>query len=180
MSLVITLIKRLLQLVLIIMFLIVCAVGWANYRSNPLPEGVKADRIVVEKSARHLSLYWQNTLLKQYSVSLGKSPEGKKVREGDRRTPEGVYKIDFRKNDSAYHLALHVSYPNAADVKNAKKGGFPPGGAIMIHGMRNGLGWIGNLHRLVDWTNGCIAVTDWEVDEISRAVPDGTVIEVKP
>lgn len=168
------------QLLLIVVFLIVTLIGWARYHISPLPEGTLADLIVVEKSLRHLSLYSHKVLLKQYQVSLGRSPEGKKQREGDWRTPEGVYKIDFRKPNSSYHLALHVSYPDALDVKNAKKGRFSPGGAIMIHGMKNGLGWLGNLHRFADWTAGCVAVTDWEIEEIWRAVPDGTMIEIKP
>jgi murein L,D-transpeptidase YafK len=168
------------QLRLITAFLTIHLMGWVYYRADSLPEGTLADLIVVEKSARRLSLYSHNVLLKKYEISLGRSPEGKKQHEGDARTPEGVYKIDFRKPDSSYHLALHLSYPNSSDIKNAKEGGFSPGGAIMIHGMKNGLGWLGNLHRFVDWTAGCIAVTDWEIEEIWRTVPDGTVIELKP
>lgn len=96
------------------------------------------------------------------------------------RQPEGLYKIDYRKADSSFHRALHISYPNAGDKAKARKLGVSPGGLIMIHGIKNGAGWIGNLHRFADWTNGCIAVTDAEIRELWRAVPNGTPIEIRP
>lgn len=144
-----------------------------------LPLGATADRIVVEKSARRLTLYDGDTPLKSYRVALGSAPRGHKEREGDGRTPEGVYRIDWRNSQSAFHLSLRISYPDDADRARARELGVPPGGDIMIHGMRNGLGWLGRLHLLWDWTNGCIAVTDGEVREIWRAVPIGTVIEIR-
>lgn len=153
---------------------------WANMDSSPPLDGVKADRIVVEKAKRKLTLYLQDKPLKEYRIALGRSPVGPKEREGDGRTPEGVYRIDSRNGASAYHLALHISYPDARDVESARNKGRNPGGAIMIHGMRKGLGWIGKLQRLVDWTAGCIAVTDEEVEEIWRVTPDGIPIEIRP
>lgn len=117
---------------------------------------------------------------KKYYIALGRSPIGHKRREGDGRTPEGLYRVDSRKLGSAFHLALHISYPNSRDMDAARKKGINPGGAIMIHGLRNGLGWVGRLHRVVDCTAGCIALTDWEVEELWRAVPDGTPIEIRP
>ena len=102
------------------------------------------------------------------------------ARCGRRSSPEGRYTIDFHKADSAFHRALHVSYPNAADRLHAKELGVSPGGDIMIHGLPNGEGWIGRLHSLRDWTRGCIAATDAEIEEIFRAVPDGTTIDILP
>ncbi len=147
---------------------------------TPLKDGARADRIVVHKGERVLVLMAGDVTLKWYRISLGREPVGAKQREGDGRTPEGRYRIDYRNPASGYHLALHISYPDAKDRARARKAGVSPGGDIMIHGMRNGYGWIGQLHRLVDWTNGCIAVTDTEMDEIWRAVANGTEIEIRP
>lgn len=149
-------------------------------QSSPLAPGVKADRILLEKDARRLTLLRHNHVLKTYRVALGVSPVGQKEREGDGRTPEGIYQIDFRKPDSAFHRALHISYPDAQASTRAAAGGFSPGSDIMIHGLPNGLGAIGALHRLRDWTAGCIAVTDHEIDEIWDAVDDGTPVEIRP
>jgi hypothetical protein len=153
---------------------------YANIRFQSLAIGAQADRVIVEKSSRRLTLLHQGKVLKVYHVALGHTPVGRKECEGDGRTPEGLYRIDLHKSDSAFHLALHISYPNASDVEVARAKGCSPGGAIMIHGTRNGLGWLGRLHRLVDWTAGCIAVTNWEIEEIWRAVPVGTPIEIRP
>lgn len=153
---------------------------WAHPHTSPLPDGTKADLLVVEKGARRLSAYSGSTLLRSYAVSLGRDPVGPKVREGDRRTPEGRYSIDHHNPTSAFHRALHVSYPSQSDVTRARAGGYAPGGDIMVHGMRNGLGWLGRAHLLVDWTVGCVAVTDPEIEELYRIVPDGTPIEIKP
>lgn len=115
-----------------------------------------------------------------YAVALGRHPLGHKQREGDGRTPEGRYVLDSRKSDSAFHLALHVSYPSPADRALAQARGDDPGGLIMIHGLRNGLGFLGRTHRLLDWTQGCIAVTNREIEEIWRVIPDGTPITIEP
>ncbi|MDJ0513650.1 MAG: L,D-transpeptidase family protein [Methyloceanibacter sp.] len=148
--------------------------------SEPLRDGARADRIVVFKGDRRLELIAGGETLKSYRVALGSSPRAPKTQRGDGRTPEGRYVIDYRKWDSDFYRALHVSYPNAEDRRRARQFGVSPGGAIMIHGMKNGLGWIGRLHRFVDWTNGCIAVTNEEIEEIWRAVPNGTEIEIHP
>jgi murein L,D-transpeptidase YafK len=111
-------------------------------------------------------------------VSLPKT--AKATPERDARTPEGRYLIDSRNVASAYHKALHISYPNADDRKRAAKLGVSPGGAVMIHGLPNGKGWLGGAHRLYDWTLGCIAVTDQEIDEIWNLVPTGTPVEIRP
>jgi murein L,D-transpeptidase YafK len=132
------------------------------------------------KAERRLLLFRRDTLLVSYAVALGSSPVGPKERQGDGRTPEGSYEIDWRLEDSDYHRALHVSYPNAKDRARASAGGFAPGGHIMIHGLPNGLGEIGVDHRSGDWTDGCIAVTNEEMDQIWELIPDGTPIDIVP
>lgn len=140
----------------------------------------QADRIVIEKSNHRLTLYAGERPLRSYVVALGAGGLAPKRRQGDRRTPEGNYRIDWRNPNSAFHLALHVSYPSAADAVAARKHGEKPGGDIMIHGLPNGMGAVGALHRRLDWTAGCIAVTDDEIEEIWRTVPDGTLVEIRP
>jgi murein L,D-transpeptidase YafK len=141
---------------------------------------VLADKILLEKSARRLALLRAGKPIRSYQVSLGGHPVGPKEREGDGRTPEGLYRIDRRILRSSFHRALHISYPNAADRAHAAALRSSPGGDIMIHGLKNGLGWIGPLHRLSDWTQGCIAVTNAEIEEIWIMVRDGTPIEIVP
>jgi murein L,D-transpeptidase YafK len=153
---------------------------WANAPISPLPVDAKADLLVINKVERELLAYSRGSLLRSYRVSLGREPVGTKIRQGDRKTPEGNYVIDSHNPASSFHRALHVSYPSAADVERARAGGYDPGGEIMAHGIHNGLGWIGKAHRLVDWTVGCIAVTDPEIEELYRIVPDGTRIEIRP
>jgi len=150
-------------------------------RTPPLvPTEARADRVVVEKSARRLTLLRDKTPLKSYDVALGSTPIGHKQQEGDGRTPEGLYVIDFKHPRSRFHLALRVSYPDAKDRSNAAKRGVTPGSDIMIHGLPNGLGWLGALHLKRDWTDGCIAVTDKQIEEIWAMVDVGTRVEIKP
>lgn len=155
-------------------------VAWAHWPSRPLDPSARADRVVVSKAERVLRLMRGETVLRTYRVSLGGAPVGPKQREGDQRTPEGEYRIDYRNPASSFHLALHVSYPSAADSARAQRAGVPAGGDIMIHGAPNGYGWLGRLHRLRDWTAGCVAVTDREIEEIWNAVPDGTPVSLRP
>jgi len=143
-------------------------------------EAVLADKVLIEKKTRRLTLFSKGAAIKIYEVALGRNSEGAKEREGDNKTPEGTYTIDSRNKQSGYHLALHVSYPNENDVKRAKALGVSPGGNIMIHGIRNGFGWLGSYHTWLDWTKGCIAVTDKEIAEIDKLVPNGTVVEIRP
>ena len=152
----------------------------AYWNISPLPRDAVADRILVEKSARRLTLLRNGNALKTYRVALGRVPVGAKEYEGDQRTPEGIYTIDFHKPDSDYHLALHISYPEQRDISRAEVQGLSAGSDIMIHGLPNGRGWLGAFHRRSDWTAGCIAVTDFEIEEIYRAVPDGTSVELRP
>ena len=151
-----------------------------HFNFHPLPQNITADRVLVEKAARRLTLMREGASLKTYHVALGRAPVGAKEYEGDQRTPEGIYRIDFHKPDSDYHLALHISYPEQHDIDRAAAEGLSAGSDIMIHGLPNGRGWIGAFHRRKDWTAGCIAVTDFEIEEIWRAVPDGTPIEIRP
>jgi len=139
-----------------------------------------ADKILIEKKERRLTLISKGKVLKTYKIALGGDPIGPKERQGDNRTPEGTYVIDSRNKDSRYHLSLHISYPNEKDKKRAKELGVSPGGDIMIHGIKNGFSWVGDLHTEVDWTKGCIAVTDEEIEEIDRLAPNGTVVEIRP
>lgn len=144
-----------------------------------LQKGV-VDKLLIEKKARRLTLFSQGKLLKSYQIALGGNPHGPKERRGDHKTPEGIYTIDARNMNSQYHLSLHISYPNEQDRKRAKKSGMDPGGDIMIHGIKNGFSWVGERHAETDWTRGCIAVTDDEIEEIARLVPNGATVEIRP
>ena len=138
------------------------------------------DRILIEKGARRLLLISKGEVLKTYRIALGGNPVGPKERQGDNKTPEGTYVITGRNKGSRYHLSLQISYPNERDRTRARELGVAPGGNIMIHGIKNGLSWVGDGHTTVDWTQGCIAVTDAEIDEIARVAPNGTVVEIRP
>ena len=151
---------------------------WAA--SATLANSTKADRVLVEKKIRTLTLLSHGKAFKTYKVALGQSPEGRKQRQGDHKTPEGIYVLDRRNNHSRFYRSIHISYPNSVDRAEAAKIGAQPGGDIMIHGLPIGFGWLGDAHRENDWTDGCIAVTDSEMDEIWEIVPDGTVIEIRP
>jgi murein L,D-transpeptidase YafK len=140
----------------------------------------QADRIVVEKSGRTMTLMHGNKVLKTYKVALSREPIGAKEREGDHKVPEGEYTVDSKNAHSRFHLALHISYPNAIDREKARKLGVRPGGNIEIHGLDSNYAWVGSLQRRVDWTDGCIAVTNTEIDEIWPMVPVGTRVEIHP
>lgn len=148
-------------------------------RPSNTPMGL-VDSIVVEKRARRLTLFRDGKPSQTYLVALGGNPVGDKLRVGDRRTPEGLFYIDARQPNSRYHLALHISYPDAAHRARSAKVGAEPGGDIMIHGLPNGLGAAGATHREHDWTNGCVALTDEEIEQIWSVVPIGTPVEIKP
>ncbi len=145
--------------------------------AEPLPQ---ADAVRVDKSERKLYLLRDGQPYRAYGIALGANPNGHKVREGDERTPEGRYVLDWRNPDSAYDLSLHVSYPNEADKAQAATRGVPPGGMIMIHGQRNGLGWLAGMLQRWNWTDGCVAVTNTAMEEIWQAVPNGTPITIEP
>ena len=140
----------------------------------------KADRIIVNKKARTMELMHAGRVLKTYKIALGGEPVGPKTRQGDHRTPEGIYIVDSRNAQSKFHRSLHISYPNAADREHARKLGMSPGGDVFIHGLPNGYGFVGAAHRARDWTDGCVAVTDQEIEEICRLVDNGTPMEIRP
>jgi murein L,D-transpeptidase YafK len=142
--------------------------------------GETADLVYIEKKARLLTLFRKRKPIRTYRVALGFAPKGKKTSDGDGKTPEGRYTIDRRNPNSRFHRALHISYPNADDRRQAAARGVSPGGDIMIHGLMNGLGWLGKAHHARDWTLGCIALTNEEIEEVWRMVPDGTPVEIVP
>jgi murein L,D-transpeptidase YafK len=139
----------------------------------------KVDRILIDKSDRTLTAYENGKPVATMGIALGRDPIGQKEREGDNRTPEGTYPVVMHKADSAYYRALKLGYPTPTQRLQAKASGIDPGDDIMIHGIRNGLGWIGTLHRTTDWTRGCIAVTDGEISWLFQSVPDGTPVEIR-
>jgi murein L,D-transpeptidase YafK len=155
---------------------------WPSFHSAQpaLPVGTKADLLLVEKAKRTLTVYAKGRSIRTYHIALGRSPVGAKQCEGDDRSPEGNFKIDGRLPGSSCHRALHVSYPGPGDLERARAGHYQPGGSIMIHGIKNGSVWLRMIHPWVDWTRGCIAVTDPEIEELWRIVPNGTPIQIKP
>jgi murein L,D-transpeptidase YafK len=144
--------------------------GWPPALAAPAQ---RADEIRVFKQQRRMDLLRDGRVIRTYRISLGDRPIGHKTQQGDERTPEGRYRITFRNDKSRFHLSLRVSYPNEADRAQARKRGVDPGGDIMIHG-NTPPGYTR------DWTDGCIAVTDREIEEIWRLVPVGTPIAIEP
>ena len=140
----------------------------------------KADQVIVVKSQRTLTLLSQGKVLRTFKVALGGTPVGAKEQEGDHKTPEGRYILDRRNPKSRFYKSIHVSYPNDQDKQRGSQRGVSAGGDIMIHGLPNGFGWLGATHRNMDWTDGCVAVTNGEMDEIWELVSDGTPIEIRP
>lgn len=138
------------------------------------------DKILVIKSERKLHLLSHGETLKSYRISLGKQPNGAKMREGDRRTPEGFYWIDWRKNSDRYNLAMHISYPNARDLAHARNEKVPPGSMIMIHGTPLDEEYPEWYFHTLDWTEGCIALKNDDMREVWTLVKDGTLIEIRP
>jgi murein L,D-transpeptidase YafK len=152
----------------------------AGAQAAQQPAQQKADSILILKKDHVMELLAGGKVIRTYKVALGQGGLSPKVRQRDARTPEGHYIIDAKYAASQYHKALHISYPNAEDRKRAAKMGVSPGGSILIHGLPNGKGYIGAAHRLYDWTLGCIAVTDEEIDEVWNLVAVGTPVEIRP
>lgn len=139
----------------------------------------KVDLVKVDKSENKMYLLDNGQIVKEYDVAFGKNPKGHKQQEGDEKTPEGTYTLDYKKNDSSFYRAMHISYPQAADKENAKQLGVSPGGFIMVHGQRNWLGFLSPITQLFNWTNGCIALTNSEIDEFLALVEVGTKITIE-
>jgi murein L,D-transpeptidase YafK len=152
-----------------------------NYRSNACeaaPSG-PIDRIYIDKSEHWMAVYRGGEVIREFRVALGVGGLKPKSRVGDGRVPEGVYTISAHNPDSAYHLALRISYPTPEQSAAAAERGITAGGDIMIHGLPNGHEGIGSRHRMSDWTDGCIAVTNREVEWLYMATPDGTPVEIR-
>lgn len=141
---------------------------------------LRADKVLVIKHRRLLMLMYRGKVVRRYRIALGFQPKGHKRQQGDGRTPEGNYVIDWRNPKSRFTLSLHINYPNRVDRASARRRGVDPGGDIFIHGLPNGATAIGRAHSARDWTLGCIAVTSDEIREIWKAVPNGTPIEIRP
>ncbi|MCX7099077.1 MAG: L,D-transpeptidase family protein [Methylococcales bacterium] len=139
-----------------------------------------ADKITVSKSEKLLYLLKDGKVFAAYPVTFGRNPVGQKIKAGDNRTPEGVYLIDAKKENSAYFKALHISYPNPKEIEQAKISGVYPGGDIMVHGQKNGFAWAAFIVQLFNWTKGCIALSNDNMEKVWQAVDVGTKIEIKP
>ena len=150
------------------------------YPEKKLSPNVSIDKMVVLKSERKLQVFSDGQLLKTYTISLGRNPVGDKEFEGDKKTPEGFYTINDKNPNSGFYKNLGISYPNQDDIERAKEIGKPAGGDIKIHGIRNGIGIIGKFQRFSDWTAGCIALTNSEMEDIYEHTPVGTPIEIRP
>lgn len=163
-------------------FLILAMAAWPGEAAANLSpdEQTKADLVVVYKGERILQLQRQGRVLKSFPIALGREPNGPKRKEGDGRTPEGVYILDWRNPNSRFHRAIHVSYPRAGEDAQALRWGVSPGGEIMLHGLPNGVSADRVGHPLRDWTDGCIALTNEAIDEIWARVDDGTTIIIYP
>ena len=143
-------------------------------------DGKIIDKVLVLKSAHQLQLINDGKPLKTYRISLGKNPRGPKLMEGDKRTPEGFYWIDWRKTSNNFNLAMHISYPNITDSARARREGVAPGGMIMIHGTPDTEDTPEDLFHTLDWTDGCVAMRNRDMREVWNLVPDGTMIEIRP
>lgn len=141
--------------------------------------GEEVDRIIVKKSESTLYLMKNKKILKEYKVSFGENPKGHKEKEGDEKTPEGNYTLDYKNSKSKFYKSIHISYPNEKDKQKAKKIKVSAGGDIMIHGQKNGFGILYFVTRWFNWTDGCIAVSNSEMNEIWKLVKVGTPIEIR-
>lgn len=166
-----TLLERSIRL--LIALVLACLSGFANSESA-------VDLVRVQKADHKLQLISTGAVLYEFKVALGANPRGHKSQEGDGKTPEGLYVLDYKKADSAFHKAIHISYPNTNDVVSAKARGVSPGGQVMIHGQKNGLGWLSFISQRFDWTNGCVALSNQDMDTLWGLVKEGTKIEILP
>lgn len=177
--------KKLARLFSVLILLAIFAAGLAFYRPHPAvsppdnpPITGQIDRILVEKSARRMTVFQNGRALRTYHIALGFTPTGDKLRQGDGRTPEGIFHINRRNATSAYHLSLGIDYPQTADILRAKAGGYSPGGDIFFHGQPNA--FAGKSTLSMDWTAGCIALSDAEIEQLWALTPIGTKVEIRP
>ncbi|MFA9562821.1 MAG: murein L,D-transpeptidase family protein [Nitrospirota bacterium] len=157
---------------LIALFLILQAVSGVSAQ--------KADAVLVIKSNSRLYLMSKGERIASFHVTFGQNPKGHKQKQGDERTPEGHYWLDYKNQNSKFHKSIHISYPNAKDRANAKRLGVNPGGDIMIHGQKNSWGWASPIVQFFPWTRGCIALSNMDMDQVWEAVDPGTPIEIRP
>jgi len=147
----------------------------ATWADAPLP---LADLVLIDKSERKMWLIAAGKKYREYEIALGDNPIGHKQQEGDEKTPEGTYIIDYRNPESSYHLSLHIDYPRESDKENARQRGVSPGGNIFIHGLPNGADSLPHAYKGKDWTDGCIALDNREIEEVWQLVKDGTTVEI--
>lgn len=147
--------------------------------ADPL-DGRLIEKVLIIKSAHQLQLINDGKAFKSYRISLGRQPRGPKLMEGDKRTPEGFYWVDWRKTSDRFNLSMHISYPNISDAARARREGVAPGGMIMIHGTPDSEDNPEYLFHTLDWTDGCIAMRNIDMREVWNLVPDGTMIEIRP
>ena len=162
------------------LFVLLCLTLSTSLQANAELKHARIDKVLVLKSERQLQLIERGRVIKQYRVSLGKQPVGRKLREGDLRTPEGFYWIDWRRHSEKYNLSMHISYPNAADLARAKAASVKPGGMIMLHGTPLDEEYPEWFFHTLDWTEGCIALKNDDMRELWKYVRDGTLIEIRP
>jgi murein L,D-transpeptidase YafK len=163
-----------------IVFLLTLLPQAASADYAPSESEWRADRILVDKSERKLYLLRGDRILRIHGISLGGRPVGHKLEEGDQRTPEGDYFIDWRNPDSDFYMSMHISYPNTRDIESARAGGRDPGGMIMIHGLPNDSAPTRTDYLDEDWTDGCIAVSNQAMIDIWLSVDDNTPITIRP
>jgi murein L,D-transpeptidase YafK len=156
------------------------AQDFVEYPAGPLPQDLIFDGLRLEKSQRRLTAFHKNRPVRVYLVALGFAPVGHKQFQGDGKTPEGIYTINDKNPRSAYYKNLGISYPNAADRAFARKNDKSPGGDIKIHGLAPAFASLGSAHRLSDWTYGCVALTNPEMEELYSRTPVGIPIEIVP
>jgi murein L,D-transpeptidase YafK len=167
------------QVLALVLLAVACGSPIPEARAQQAQTGERADFVLVEKSARTLQVYQGGRVIRTYAgLQYGDAPVGHKRFQGDERTPEGRYTIDYGNPNSSYYLSLHISYPNAADSAYARQQGRSPGGLIFIHGQPNGVP--DGVRVPGDWTDGCIALSNAEIAELWTLVPDGTPIEIRP
>jgi murein L,D-transpeptidase YafK len=151
------------------------------FPSAPFADDVrKADGVIVVKSEKRLYLMKEDDILTSFPVTFGGEPRGHKREQGDQKTPEGRYTLDYKNSNSSYYKSIHISYPDAQDREDARKRGVNPGGDIMIHGQPNEWGWAAPILQLFSWTDGCIALSNKNMDKVWEAVDPGTPIEIRP
>ena len=168
------------KILLFLFALLIAGVVYQYFPQKKLPKNAVIDQLILQKNERKLNAYSNGKLLKSYTVSLGFNPKGHKHFEGDGKTPEGIYTIYDKNPRSVCYLNLGISYPSKQDIQYATQFDKKPGGAIKIHGINPKWAWIGKFHRWMDWSNGCICVTNPEIKELYDHVPIGTHIEIKP